>query len=88
MKSKRFIFISVLIIILAIISGIIWLTGSSNRQIDNIILISIDTIRADHLSCYGYRHQTTPNIDTFAGNSVLFENCFSKAGRKEASIFK
>jgi choline-sulfatase len=77
MVSKRFILISVLIIILIILSGVIWLASSSISQPSNIILISIDTIRADHLGCYGYKHQTTPNIDTFADNSVLFQNCFS-----------
>jgi len=38
----------------------------------NVILISIDTLRADHLSCYGYRRKTSPNIDSFARKSVLF----------------
>ncbi|MCP5105622.1 MAG: sulfatase, partial [bacterium] len=40
----------------------------------NIILISIDTLRADHLGCYGYRRNTSPNIDAFAKESILFEN--------------
>jgi len=38
----------------------------------NIILISIDTLRADHLGCYGYFKNTTPNIDKFSNDSVLF----------------
>ncbi len=44
---------------------------------DNIFVISIDTIRANHLSCYGYQHKTTPNIDAFAETSILFEHCFA-----------
>ena len=32
-------------------------------SIRNVLLISIDTCRADHLSCYGYQGQATPNID-------------------------
>jgi arylsulfatase A-like enzyme/lipopolysaccharide biosynthesis regulator YciM len=43
----------------------------------NIVLISIDTIRADHLSCYGYKQQTSPNIDALAREAVLFEYCFA-----------
>lgn len=43
----------------------------------NIILISIDTLRADHLSCYGYRRKTSPNIDTFAEKSLVFTNAIS-----------
>ncbi len=45
----------------------------------NVIVIAIDTCRADHLGCYGYERDTTPNIDRFASQSVLFELCFSQA---------
>src|SRR5580698_3790779 len=37
-----------------------------------VILISIDTLRADHLSAYGYRKISTPNIDAFAQQGTLF----------------
>ncbi len=40
----------------------------------NIVLISLDTVRADHLSPYGYTRPTTPNLDRLAGKGVLFEN--------------
>ena len=43
----------------------------------NILLIAIDSIRADHMSCYGYARQTTPHIDRFAQDGVLFENTYS-----------
>ena len=43
----------------------------------NILLIAIDSLRADHMSCYGYSRQTTPHIDRFASECVLFENAFS-----------
>ncbi|MCB1196491.1 sulfatase-like hydrolase/transferase, partial [bacterium] len=36
----------------------------------NIILISIETLRADHLSCYGYGRLTSPNIDAFSKESA------------------
>lgn len=39
-----------------------------------VILISIDTLRADHLSAYGYRSISTPNIDSFARGGTLFQN--------------
>ncbi len=45
----------------------------------NVVFITIDTLRADHLGCYGYPRQTSPAIDAFAQNSVLFENCVSQA---------
>ncbi|HOY99932.1 MAG TPA: sulfatase [Candidatus Aminicenantes bacterium] len=45
----------------------------------NIILISIDTLRADHLSLYGYRLPTSPATERLAGDGVLFTSCFSGA---------
>lgn len=39
----------------------------------NVLLITIDTLRADHLSCYGYHLKTSPNIDALAAEGVRFE---------------
>ena len=38
----------------------------------NVVLITIDTVRPDHLGCYGYLRARTPNIDRIAGESVVF----------------
>lgn len=43
----------------------------------NVIVIVIDTLRADHLSSYGYRRNTSPFIDDLAKEGVLFENAIS-----------
>src|SRR6266496_567463 len=43
----------------------------------NVLVIVIDTLRADHLSSYGYSHPTSPNIDGLAREGVLFENAVS-----------
>jgi len=43
----------------------------------NILLITIDTLRADHLSCYGYARQTSPNIDRLAAEGTLFWNAYT-----------
>lgn len=45
----------------------------------NVVLVSIDTLRADHLGCYGYARNTSPHIDELASEGVLFENAFSTA---------
>ena len=42
-----------------------------------VILISIDTLRADHLPVYGYRQVQTPNIDSLAADSVVFDRAYS-----------
>ncbi len=41
------------------------------------VLISIDTLRADHLGCYGYARETSPNLDRLARQSILFEHASS-----------
>jgi choline-sulfatase len=43
-----------------------------------VVLISIDTLRADHLSAYGYRVIQTPNIDAFTGHGTLFAHADSQ----------
>jgi len=43
----------------------------------NVLLLTIDTLRADHLSSYGYPRQTSPAIDGLAARGVLFENAFT-----------
>jgi arylsulfatase A-like enzyme len=43
----------------------------------NILLLGIDSLRADHLSCYGYGRQTTPYLDRFAAAGALFEQYYS-----------
>jgi len=43
------------------------------------VLISIDTLRADHLPAYGYRGVETPNLDALRRDSILFQNAFSQA---------
>ncbi len=43
----------------------------------NIVLITIDALRPDHLSCYGYERNTSPNIDRIAEQGIIFENAIS-----------
>jgi arylsulfatase A-like enzyme len=43
----------------------------------NVILISIDALRPDHLHCYGYPRETSPRIDQFAAEGALFQNVIS-----------
>jgi arylsulfatase A-like enzyme len=43
----------------------------------NILVIVVDTLRADHLSSYGYSRPTSPNLDSIAEQGVLFEHAFA-----------
>ncbi len=44
----------------------------------NVILVTLDTTRADRLGCYGFRNVETPTIDLFASRGVRFERCFAQ----------
>jgi arylsulfatase A-like enzyme len=52
--------------------------GAEDRPL-NIIIIGIDTLRADHLGCYGYERNTSPRIDALASRGVLVERAVSQA---------
>ena len=54
-------------------------TKIDKREKYNVILISIDTLRADHLSSYGYFRETSPNIDHLAAEGILFEQAISQS---------
>src|SRR4030042_1830578 len=41
------------------------------------LMLDLDTLRADHLGCYGYHRNTSPNIDRVAEQGVRFDNCFN-----------
>lgn len=43
----------------------------------NLVVITIDTVRADHLACYGYPRIQTPNIDALAASGARFEKAFA-----------
>lgn len=43
----------------------------------NIVFITVDTLRADHLPCYGYPHIRTPAVDSIAASGIVFEKAFS-----------
>ena len=42
-----------------------------------LLYVDCDTLRADHLGCYGYHRKTSPNIDRIASEGVRFENCYA-----------
>jgi arylsulfatase A-like enzyme len=52
----------------------------------NIILVALDTTRADHLSAYGYARDTSPNLQRLAREAVLFERCYSQSNETLTSF--
>jgi len=58
--------------------SILFLNYCSSRELKlNVILITLDTQRADYISAYTLDNALTPNIDFLARNGILFENCYS-----------
>lgn len=52
----------------------------------DVLLITVDSLRADHLGCYGYERETTPVIDELAAGGHRFENAFAHACATRASF--
>ncbi|HEU4402378.1 MAG TPA: sulfatase-like hydrolase/transferase, partial [Candidatus Polarisedimenticolia bacterium] len=52
----------------------------------NVVLITVDTLRPDHLGCYGYARPTSPNIDLLARRGVLVRQAITAAGRTVQSF--
>ncbi len=58
----------------------------SRIRLPNVILITIDCLRFDHLGCYGYSRNTSPNIDNLASQGALFLEAISNGGRTPDSF--
>ena len=52
----------------------------------NIVLITVDTLRADHMSLYGYERETTPEIDAWFGEGAVFERAYATTSFTPPSV--
>jgi arylsulfatase A-like enzyme len=76
---------STLVLAIVVLEGGKWLSEGravadlppAPSGLPNVLVIVLDTLRADHLSSYGYSRATTPEIDKVAGQGVLFENAIA-----------
>jgi arylsulfatase A-like enzyme/Tfp pilus assembly protein PilF len=59
---------------LAVVAAALGCTGGTADRPPNLLLITLDTTRADRLGCYGNAEAATPNLDRIAGEGVLFED--------------
>ena len=51
--------------------------ATDESQPPHIVVVTLDTLRADHLGCYGYPRDTSPFIDSLAERGAVFDNAFS-----------
>ena len=70
--------IVVILAVLVVVAG--WVYWARSKRIHNVVLISLDTCRADYLSCYGFERKTTPNIDELAAEGIMYTHAISPIG--------
>jgi arylsulfatase A-like enzyme/Flp pilus assembly protein TadD len=80
MKKAALVVVGIVALVeLGLWTGVFWKFRASRSGSGPIILISIDTLRADHLPAYGYTKVRTPNIDALAAEGTVFERAYSHA---------
>jgi arylsulfatase A-like enzyme len=60
-----------------VLAGLLLSGCAPEEKVSGIVLISIDTLRADHLGCYGYSRETSPFLDQLAARGARFEQAIS-----------
>lgn len=76
--NKRYKITLLLFISLSLISFSLYLTSSKKPLRLNILLITLDALRPDHLGCYGYKRNTSPNIDKLAKEGIMFTQAIAQ----------
>ena len=86
MSIKKVLFLTsvVILLLIAILTG---KTAINNSKQLNVIIISVDTLRPDHMGTYGYSKNTTPNIDAWAKNAKIFTNAYTIVPETEQSFY-
>ena len=77
MRTVLFILVGFFFILAAIF--VYRLSSPTGIDRPNVLLITMDTQRADRLSCYGYDKNTSPNLDNFSKEAVQFERHYAQA---------
>lgn len=79
LQHMKYFFGSLLFLIsgLFILVAYKYMHATDNQKQMNVILISVDTLRADHMGVYGYAKDTTPSIDRWAKDAFVFTNAYT-----------
>jgi arylsulfatase A-like enzyme len=65
------------LIMLSALAALVALSCGGEPEPLNLVLVGLDTVRSDHMGCYGYERSTTPAIDRLADEAALFEYALS-----------
>ncbi|MCJ7485609.1 MAG: sulfatase, partial [Candidatus Aminicenantes bacterium] len=71
-------FLKAALVVLVVVGGA-WVPAAVSGADHNVLLVTLDTIRTDRLSCYGSKFVQTPRIDGLAAHGALFERAFAHA---------
>jgi len=71
-KQKVFAVFLFLLVLFTIVGGVCFLGPLPKPRGLNVVLVTIDALRADHLGCYGCKRNTSPNIDALAWEGTVF----------------
>lgn len=91
MKIKKIYIVIAVIAVIAVLSILLsWQLFFSAEKVERVVIVTIDTLRADHVSSDGYIIETTPFLDDFGKQGIVFKNAIaatSSTSPSHASIF-
>lgn len=61
-------------------------TGCSERRPSNVVIVVVDTLRFNHLGCYGYERNTSPGVDRFADEAIRFDRAYASSSWTQPSV--
>ncbi len=82
---RRILWAALAVVVAAGMWYVLWPSSPPPYPPLNVILISIDTLRADHLGVYGYERDTSPNLDRLARRSTVFTHAVAQAPNTKPS---
>ncbi|MCH2170127.1 sulfatase [Myxococcota bacterium] len=89
MSRSHRVTLSLLASVFVVVSAAIFVTGMGACQPSgvrpNVVLITMDTLRADYLSSYGFSHPTSPNLDALGAQGVIFERAIAASSTTSPS---
>jgi len=71
--------LALIVVALLLVGGAAWLWLGRGPDRPHVVLVSIDSLRADHVGCYGYARDTTPFLDRLAKEGVVFDTVVSSS---------
>ncbi len=79
-KKRDYTLIFAVVIVVICVFAFLLLRERNNSKPINILLITVDALRPDHLSCYGYERHTSPNIDKLSKEGIRFTQAIAAGG--------